>query len=101
MTLWSMIRVAQEISCVMPTASGIECTGVNIFMANGHSAGQEVMHAHMHVLPRTDGDGIRFSGPKPLKKMNREQMNVHAKNISDELKRNNSAAKMGHDNMPD
>mgnify|MGYP006967063367 CR=1 FL=1 len=52
MTLWSMIRVAQEISCVMPTASDIECTGVNIFMANGHSAGQEVMHVF---------DGLEFS----------------------------------------
>lgn len=85
LTLCSMIRVAQEISCVMPKVSGLECTGINIFMANGRSAGQEVMHAHLHVLPRTDTDGIRISGPNPPKRMKRKQMNVHAKNISDQL----------------
>lgn len=87
LTLWSMVRVAQEIACLMPSVSDIGCTGVNIFMANGHSAGQEVMHAHLHVLPRTDRDGIRFIGPNPPKKMKRDQMNVHAQNIADKLQK--------------
>jgi histidine triad (HIT) family protein len=87
LTLWSMVRVAQEIACVMPSVSGIGCTGVNIVMANGHSAGQEVMHAHLHVLPRTDSDGIRFSGPNSPKKMKRDHMNVHAQNIADKLRK--------------
>jgi ATP adenylyltransferase len=31
-------------------------TGVNIGMNIGRSAGQTVFHAHMHVIPRRDGD---------------------------------------------
>ncbi|HKK31917.1 MAG TPA: HIT domain-containing protein, partial [Alphaproteobacteria bacterium] len=30
------------------------------FLADGQSAGQEVMHLHLHVIPRLEGDGIRF-----------------------------------------
>ena len=32
----------------------------NIAMSNLEPAGQEVMHAHIHVIPRKEGDGIRF-----------------------------------------
>ena len=31
--------------------------GFNIIQNNGDAAGQVVMHAHFHVLPRTKGDG--------------------------------------------
>ncbi|MEM4259488.1 MAG: HIT family protein [Candidatus Pacearchaeota archaeon] len=34
--------------------------GFNIIMNNFHSAGQFVMHAHLHVIPRKDNDGIRY-----------------------------------------
>ena len=33
--------------------------GFNILMNNLEVAGQFVMHAHLHVLPRRDGDGLR------------------------------------------
>jgi diadenosine tetraphosphate (Ap4A) HIT family hydrolase len=36
--------------------------GVNLFLADGAVAGQEVWHAHLHVLPRTPGDGLRLDG---------------------------------------
>ncbi|MDL5157065.1 HIT family protein [Actinomycetospora termitidis] len=36
--------------------------GVNLFLADGPTAGQEVWHAHLHVLPRTAGDGLRLDG---------------------------------------
>lgn len=32
--------------------------GFNLLMSNGKAAGQTVPHAHMHVIPRFDGDGI-------------------------------------------
>jgi diadenosine tetraphosphate (Ap4A) HIT family hydrolase len=43
-------------------ASDLKCEGVNLFLADGESAGQEVFHAHLHVLPRFQGDefGLRF-----------------------------------------
>lgn len=39
-------------------ASGLPCDGVNFFLADGEVAGQEVFHVHLHVIPRTTGDGF-------------------------------------------
>jgi len=41
------------------------CPGINILQANGKTAGQEVFHFHVHVIPRFEGDG---SGMRWLKK---------------------------------
>lgn len=35
--------------------------GVTIFMNNGASAGQTVFHPHWHVVPRKEGDGLKFA----------------------------------------
>ena len=40
--------------------SGLPCEGVNLFLADGEAAFQEVFHVHLHVLPRTPGDGFRI-----------------------------------------
>jgi histidine triad (HIT) family protein len=40
--------------------SAVPCEGVNFFLADGVAAGQEVFHAHLHVIPRTPGDGFRL-----------------------------------------
>ena len=40
--------------------SGLPCDGVNLFLADGEAAFQEVFHVHLHVLPRTPGDGFRI-----------------------------------------
>lgn len=42
-------------------ASGLRCDGVNLFLADGEPAGQEVFHVHLHVLPRFAGDNFRVS----------------------------------------
>ena len=39
--------------------SGLRCEGVNLFLADGEVAGQEVFHVHLHVLPRFAGDPFR------------------------------------------
>lgn len=41
----------------------VRCEGVNLFLADGEAAGQEVFHVHLHVIPRfqDDGFGFRFS----------------------------------------
>jgi len=36
--------------------------GFNLIMNNLEAAGQVVPHAHLHVLPRKEGDGFRVSG---------------------------------------
>jgi histidine triad (HIT) family protein len=40
--------------------SGLPCEGVNVFLADGAAAFQEVFHVHLHVLPRTKDDGFRI-----------------------------------------
>jgi histidine triad (HIT) family protein len=35
-------------------------TAFNLVMNNLTEAGQVVMHAHIHVIPRKEGDGLRF-----------------------------------------
>ena len=34
--------------------------GFNLVMNNLRVAGQVVMHSHIHVIPRKEGDGLRF-----------------------------------------
>ncbi len=43
--------------------SGVRCEGVNLFLADGEEAGQDIFHVHLHVIPRFRGDGfgLRFS----------------------------------------
>ena len=40
--------------------AGLPCEGVNMFLADGAAAGQEVFHVHLHVIPRNPGDGFRL-----------------------------------------
>ena len=35
--------------------------GMNLLQCNGPAAAQSVMHFHMHVLPRRDGDKLRLN----------------------------------------
>ena len=43
--------------------AGVRCEGVNLFLADGAAAGQEVFHVHLHVIPRFRGDGFGFRFP--------------------------------------
>ncbi len=38
--------------------------GLNIFINQGEVAGQVVPHLHVHVVPRTTGDGLKFVTPR-------------------------------------
>ena len=40
-------------------SSGLRREGVNLFLADGEAAVQEVFHVHMHVFPRFAGDPFR------------------------------------------
>jgi histidine triad (HIT) family protein len=52
-----MFTVGQELAAALRRSS-IPCEGVNLFYADGRAAFQEVFHAHLHVFPRTTGDGF-------------------------------------------
>lgn len=43
--------------------SGAPCDGVNLLVADGEAAFQDVPHFHVHVIPRTHGDGFGLTFP--------------------------------------
>ncbi|MDP9350411.1 MAG: HIT family protein [Chloroflexota bacterium] len=50
------MRVAEAVR-----RSGVRCEGINLFLADGEAAFQEVFHVHIHVFPRFEGDAFRLS----------------------------------------
>lgn len=56
-----IFKIAMKLAYAL-RKSGLKCDGVNLFLADGEVAGQEVPHVHLHVIPRIRGDGfgLRF-----------------------------------------
>ena len=50
-----VLPVAKVVSSNMKEK--LNCAGLNLVQNNGEVAGQTVMHFHMHVIPRYEGDG--------------------------------------------
>jgi histidine triad (HIT) family protein len=80
-----MFRIAQKIAAAL-YESGLDCEGLNVFLADGEAADQDVFHVHLHVIPRFYGDGfgLRF-GPDYANMPDRETLEVTAKRIRDVL----------------
>ena len=45
--------------------AGLNPDGINVLQNNGEAAGQTVMHYHMHIIPRYQGDSVQI-GWKPM-----------------------------------
>jgi histidine triad (HIT) family protein len=58
-TAAQMFNVGRAIAAAI-RRSEIACEGINIILADGEVAGQEVFHVHLHVVPRLSGDGFGF-----------------------------------------
>lgn len=58
-TTLHIIRIARKIAVAI-RKSKYRCEGINLFVADGEAAGQEVFHFHLHVYPRFKGDGFGF-----------------------------------------
>lgn len=73
-TAGHLMRVAHRLAAAL-RASNVRCEGVNLFLADGEAAMQEVFHVHLHVFPRYAGDGfgLRF-GPDYKKRPPREEL---------------------------
>jgi len=54
-----IFQVAQQIAAAI-RQSGIPCDGMNLFVADGECAHQEVFHFHLHIYPRIPNDGFGF-----------------------------------------
>lgn len=57
--MWSLAR---RVGAAL-RVSGLRCEGLDFFLADGEAAGQEVFHAHLHVIPRWKGDGFGIQFP--------------------------------------
>lgn len=64
--------------------SELKCEGINLFLADGRAAGQEVFHCHLHVLPRFSGDGFELKIPK-ISPPTRDELNRIANEIKTKL----------------
>jgi diadenosine tetraphosphate (Ap4A) HIT family hydrolase len=53
-----MCDVARRLDMALRAIDDLRCEAVNLFVADGTAAGQEVAHAHLHVIPRFAGDGF-------------------------------------------
>jgi histidine triad (HIT) family protein len=62
-------------------ASVLRCEGVNFFLADGEAAGQEVLHLHLHVFPRYEGDGFGLRFPPDYAIKPREELDEAAEAI--------------------
>ena len=77
-TAGHLMIVAQRIAAAL-RASPLRCEGVNLLLADGEAAGQEVFHVHLHVVPRYPGDGFGFRfGPDYGKPPAREELDLAA-----------------------
>ncbi|KKU81894.1 MAG: Histidine triad (HIT) protein [Parcubacteria group bacterium GW2011_GWA1_47_8] len=57
-TLAHMTTVAKKISIAVKSALGAD--GINIEMNNEPDAGQVILHSHLHIIPRFQGDGFTY-----------------------------------------
>jgi histidine triad (HIT) family protein len=66
--------------------SGLQCEGINFFLADGKAAMQEVFHFHLHVIPRFDGDGFGFQfSPRYAELPTRDELEKDAFHIKRSL----------------
>ena len=67
-----LFAIARGLARALPR-SGLRADGTNVLAADGAAAGQEVFHAHLHVIPRYADDGFvidaaAWRGPPPDRK---------------------------------
>ena len=60
-----------------------EPQGLSVYQANGAAAGQTVLHLHIHLVPRYEGDGMALTWP--VKNPPREKLTEYAAQIRAKL----------------
>jgi len=79
---WCYVTLAAQ-KLAVAVRNGMDADGINIAMNNESTAGQEVSHAHVHVIPRFVGDGFAHGKHKEYK--DQDEMNTIAENIKKAL----------------
>jgi histidine triad (HIT) family protein len=76
----AMMRAGRRVAAAV-RASGLRCDGVNLWLADGEVAGQEVAHVHLHVVPRFAGDGFGLRLPDDVRVRDRGELEEAAAKI--------------------
>ncbi len=85
-TLQHIMLIAAKMNAAL-RKSKYKCEGVNLFLADGEAAHQEVFHFHLHVYPRFIGDGFGFKYDKAKNfiELEKEKMDEIAEEIKSKL----------------
>ena len=77
--------IAQKLAQALQM-SGIQSDGINLFLADGKAAMQEVPHFHLHIIPRFEEDGFEFRfSPRYLELPTRDELEKNAHHIQQAL----------------
>ena len=80
-----LFQVAQRIALTLPKTT-LKSEGVDLFLADGEAAGQEIFHVHLHVIPRFIDDGFGFTfGPNYTNLPERHELDEIAAQIKQQL----------------
>lgn len=72
-----LFKITQRTAAAI-RASGVRCEGINLFLADGEAAFQDVFHLHMHVFPRYKGDSFKLDADWSVKPPRQELDSVAA-----------------------
>ena len=79
-----MFTVAQQVAKAI-RRTDLRCEGIDLFLADGEAALQEVFHIHLHVIPRYRGDNFRLDSGQPTTPIARVEMDRIASAIRNAL----------------
>ncbi len=75
-----LFGIAMDIAAAL-RRSGLRCDGINLFLADGEAAFQDVFHVHLHVIPRFEGDSFKidadWSVSPPREELDRIARAIH------------------------
>ena len=77
----AVFRAAAKVARAIRGA--FEPQGLSVYQANGAAAGQTVLHLHIHLVPRYEGDGMALTWP--VKNPPREKLVEYAEKIRAKL----------------
>lgn len=84
-----MFAVAQRLAAALRRTdlrrTDLRCEGINLFLADGAAAFQDVFHVHLHVIPRYPRDRFRLDSGQSATPTPRQELDAVAARIRERL----------------